>query len=78
MTPEDIRAHMRRGGRSEEEIEADLATLVYDSERVRFYRALVNDYRQTQGLPPLSVPYVRVGRVLYTEEVECDKRGEKG
>ena len=68
MTREEIRAYMLRGGVSEQEVDVNLATLVYDSEKVRRYRRLINEYLQKQGQPTRRIPFVRVDGVLYAEE----------
>lgn len=69
MTREEIRAYMLRGGVSEQEVDADLATLVYDSEKVRRYRRLVNELLQAKGEPTRRIPFVCVDGVLYAEEL---------
>lgn len=69
MSPEGIRAYMLRGGLSEQEVDADLATLVYGGEEVRRYRRLINEYLQKQGQPTRRIPFVRVDGVLYAEEL---------
>ena len=68
MTREEIRASMPRGGLSEQEADADLATLVYDGEKVRHYRRLINEYLQAKGEPIRRILFVRIGGVLYAEE----------
>lgn len=69
MTREEIRAYMLRGGVSEQEVDADLATLVYDGEKVRHYRRRINAYLQAKGEPTRRIPFVRVDGVLYAEEL---------
>ena len=69
MTREEIRVSMLRGGLSEQEVDAHLATLVYDGEKVRHYRRLINEYLQKQGQPTRRIPFVSVDGVLYAEEL---------
>lgn len=70
MTREEIRAYMLRGGLSEAEADADLATLVYDSVRVQQYRTLINEYLEQSGQPTRTIPFIRLGGVLYAEGEE--------